>query len=101
MPAVYLLYGGTGVRPGEFVNASVTLKENKTQNSDWWGPDSWDDPDIFKLRGIHKKEHGKRSKALCYEDVRIFLVRVEGKRPALAMDIRLAHHKGADNHLRP
>ena len=48
-----------------------------------------------------KKEYGKRSKALCYEDVRIFLVRIEGKRPALAMDIRLAHHKGVDNHPRP
>ena len=47
MPAIYLLCGGTGVRPGEFINALVTLKENKTQNSDWWGPDSWDDLDNF------------------------------------------------------
>ena len=101
VPAVYLLCGGTGARPGEFVDASVTLKENETQNSDWWGPDSWDDPDHFNFRRNYEKEPGKRCKALCYEDVRKFLVRVEGKRPALAMDIRLAHHKGVDNHPRP
>ena len=102
VPAVYLLCAGTGARPGEFVDASVTLKGKRKRISDMWGPNPWDNPDNFDFQGgNHEREHGKRSKALCYEDVRIFLVRVEGKRPALAMDVRLAHHKGADNRPKP
>ena len=62
------------------------------------GPDPWDDPDNLDVREEkNEKEGGTRSKALCYEDVRIYLVRVEDKRSALATEARLAHHNETDN----
>jgi hypothetical protein len=41
--------------------------------------------------------------ALCYEDVRLLVVRnpVAGERDVLAMEVKLAHHKGAKRHPKP
>ncbi len=41
--------------------------------------------------------------ALCYEDVRLLVVQnpVAGERNVLAMEVRLAHHKGAKRKPKP
>ena len=41
--------------------------------------------------------------ALCYEDVRLLVVRnpVAGERDVLAMEVKLAHHKGAKRKPKP
>ncbi len=41
--------------------------------------------------------------ALCYEDVRLLVVRnpVAGERDVLAMEVKLAHHKGAKRRPKP
>lgn len=85
VPAVFLLCAGTGARPGEFVDASVP------------------NPNQSEVTNNPNFQEGNRTlcKALCSEDVRIFLIRDEGKRPALAMDVRLAHHKGVNNRPKP
>ena len=43
-----------------------------------------------------------RPKALCYEDILLMVVRhPETGEDGLAMSIRFAHHKGADNKPKP
>ena len=42
-------------------------------------------------------------KAICYEDVRLWIVQnpKQGKRDLLAMEVALSHHKGADKKPKP
>lgn len=97
VPAGYLLCAGTGAGPGEFVDASAKLKRKKKRASDLLGPNPWNDPNNSNFQERNNEEEDRtRSSALCREDVCMYSVQVEGKKPVLAMDVRLAHYKGAN-----
>ena len=51
---------------------------------------------------LQECESRGRPKALCYEDIKLMVVRhPETGDDGLAMSIRFAHHKGADNKPKP
>ena len=71
------------------------------ENPDPWtnqNDTDYDDIDIEDVNNL-KREY----KALCYEDIRLWIVQntTPGGRDLLAMEITLAHHKGADRKPKP
>ncbi|KAI9810031.1 MAG: hypothetical protein M1827_006729 [Pycnora praestabilis] len=108
LPMILLFAAYTASRPGELVDAMLS-QENKRRikemNQQWKEP--WDNPEnsdydeIGADRG--KEKETERSKAVCYEDIRLMLLRnpTPGERHVLAMEITLAHHKGVDRRLKP
>ncbi|MCJ1271056.1 hypothetical protein MMC22_010955 [Lobaria immixta] len=88
VPAGHLLCAGTGAGPGEFVDASAKLKRKKKRTSDLLGPNPWNDPNNSNFQERNNEEEDRtRSRALCREDVCMYSVQVEGKKPVLAMDV--------------
>jgi hypothetical protein len=79
VPAIWNLCGGTGARPGEFVDATVSLKSDTSKpGQDLNRLNPWDDannPEFLPESNDHRD--GDRPKALCYEDVRMYIVRVK------------------------
>jgi hypothetical protein len=76
--------------------------------------DPWDNPNDADYNGLeesatckdntdHLREPMKRCKALCYEDIRLWIVQnpLRGERNLLAMEVTLVHHKGADKKPKP
>lgn len=133
LAAIMLVSIFTGCRPAELVErarrkAICRYKESSQgeSDSDEQDPkgdlddpnydtlDPWDNPDDADYDGLeesttcreninHPHEPTKRCKALCYEDIRLWIVQnpSRGERDLLAMEVTLAHHKGADNKPKP
>jgi hypothetical protein len=104
LPAIWNLCGGTGARPGEFVDATAALRVDASKpgrDSGWRHP--WDDaenPEFLAESNGH--QDGERPKALCYEDVRIYIVRVKNtSQSRLGMEVKLGHHKGSEYRPKP
>jgi hypothetical protein len=127
LAAIILLSIYTGCRPAELVDglkrkAASQYSWEKPEDSecewqdhkgklddpDYDVPDPWEnpnDPDYEALRDedVNLGELMRSYKAICYEDVRLWIVQnpKQGERDLLAMEITLAHHKGADNKPKP
>ncbi len=96
---IHLYEAGTGARPAELVDGAVSSQRHAKieQGIRQWRAEH-EETDDFQPR-IRPRD---RSKALCYEDIRLSLVRVEHRAtPVLAMDVTLAHHKGVDRKPKP
>jgi hypothetical protein len=76
--------------------------------------DPWDNPNNADYNVLEEsatckdntdnlREPMKRCKALCYEDIRLWIVQnpLRGERDLLAMEVTLVHHKGADKKPKP
>ncbi|KAI9808022.1 MAG: hypothetical protein M1827_007547 [Pycnora praestabilis] len=89
LPRILLFAAYTASRPGEL------WKEpwDDLENSDY--------DEIGADRG--KEKETKRSKAVCYEDICLMLLRnpTPGERHVLDIESTLAHHKGVDRKLKP
>lgn len=104
---ILLLAAYTGCRPAELVDASKSVNTGKPATV----KDQWDDLDSVQYddSGDNKdamsgaKSASARCKALCYEDVRLLIVRklVRGEQDVLAMEVTMAHHKGVDKRPKP
>jgi hypothetical protein len=94
--------------------------QGKLDNPDYDAPDPWnnpDDPDYKVIDPLDNAAHAynddedtanltktiRSYKAICYEDIRLWIVKnpKQGERDLLAMEVTLAHHKGADNKPKP
>jgi hypothetical protein len=76
-------------------------------------PDPWDNPNNTDYNWLEENATGddetehlnkrKRSKALCYEDICLWIVQnpLHEERDLVAMEVTLAHHKGVDNKPKP
>jgi hypothetical protein len=58
---------------------------------------------VVNVEALGRLEEMRKWKALCYEDVRIWIVpnRTRGRRDVLAMEVFLRYHKGVDNKPKP
>ncbi|KAK4108882.1 hypothetical protein N656DRAFT_792137 [Canariomyces notabilis] len=113
LPGCYLGLAFTGARPAEFVDGERSsgkdgcLEELFPQYATGGAPSDEDKaPDeLSRLleRMISQEYEGcGRPKALCYEDILLMVVRhPETGEDVLAMSIKLAHYKGADNKPQP
>ena len=129
LAAIMLMSIFTGCRPAELVeraqrratckykqgNQGDSNSEEQNLKGDLDDPnydalDPWDNPNDADYNGLeesttgndntdHLREPTKRCKALCYEDVRLWIVQnpSRGERDLVAIEVTLAHHKGADN----
>jgi hypothetical protein len=109
----YLGLAFTGARPAEFVDGEKKsgddgcLEELFPRHATGSAPNDEDKaPDehsrLLEEMISQECESRGRPKALCYEDIRMMVVcHPETGEDGLAMSIRLAHHKGADNKPRP
>jgi hypothetical protein len=115
----------TGCRPAELVHAAkgkIATDRDQTYEDDNWdnecesldetkdddptyeSPEPWVNP---KNPDYGDEDHEdiltREYKALCYEDIRLWIVRnpTPGERDLLGMEITLAHHKGADRKPKP
>ncbi|CAH0019228.1 unnamed protein product [Clonostachys rhizophaga] len=114
LPGIYLFLSYTGARPAEIVD-NEKQKPKDGSHEEFWDerggfPDDEEPngavPDMATriLEEILTQETEGREcpKALCYEYVHLMVVRhPETHEDVLAMGIRLVHHKGADNKLKP
>ena len=132
LAAIKLISIFTGCRPAELVDGSrrkVTCKYLQGNQGDSDGeeqdppgdlddpnydaPDPWDNPNDTDYNWLEENatcdddtgylNKRKRSKALCYEDIRLWIVQnpLHGERDLVAMEVTLAHHKGVDNKPKP
>jgi hypothetical protein len=107
--AVIMLFAAfTASRPGELVDGSRKRGRRKAANqrakTEGGIQLPWNDIDNDDFDEITNTEpDGYRPKALCYEDVSVVLLPnpKDGTRNVLAMEIRLANHKGSDNKPKP
>ncbi|KAK4107064.1 hypothetical protein N656DRAFT_840631 [Canariomyces notabilis] len=109
----YLGLAFTGARPAEFVDGERKSGKDGSLEELFPGQatgsvpsdeDKAPDEHSRLLEEIMLQEYKRRGrpKALCYEDIQLMVVRhPETGEDALAMAIRLAHHKGADNKPKP
>ncbi|TVY12529.1 hypothetical protein LARI1_G009432 [Lachnellula arida] len=100
---ILLLLFGTGCRPAELVDAKKKRKDTDFDNDN---PDNDDlEDDAFEgnatMSGVH--ENIRQFDAICYEDVRLLVVRSPsgGERDGLAMEVKMAHHKGHKRRPKP
>jgi len=123
---ILLLLSGTGCRPAELVDATKKRKEgarlgdkdHEAVDDNILAADKSDDNfgtgrnkdvdgrDENNLTGISEggvEKDARRFNALCYEDVRLLVVRSpnSGERDVLAMEVTLAHHKGHKKRPKP
>jgi hypothetical protein len=120
-----LLLMYTGCRPAELVDAvkrKTATRRDLAYDDDSWDsgfknsddtqddnplyekPDPWADPNNADYDDGPEVDSSTREyKALCYEDIRLWIVQnpTPGERDLLAMEITLAHHKGADRKPKP
>ncbi|KAK4198138.1 hypothetical protein QBC40DRAFT_230740 [Triangularia verruculosa] len=107
----YLGLAFTGARPAEFVDGERKsgndrcLEELFPRHDTGSAPNDEDNDRHFRLLEeliLQERSSRGRSKALCYEDILLMMVRhPETGKDSLAMSIKLAHHKGADNKPKP
>ncbi|KAI9864671.1 MAG: hypothetical protein M1813_003161 [Trichoglossum hirsutum] len=84
----------TASGPGELVDAERKRKKKKKEEGyEPW--DGLDDPGYDDNRG---GSGGKRCKVLCYKDICLMLLQNPDRRDrdVLAMEVRMAHHEGAE-----
>jgi hypothetical protein len=77
---------------------------DNSDDPDYDRQDPWEDPnDNEYVEDNCNPSTARRCKALCYEDVRLWIVKdpTPGERDVLGMEITLAHHKGADRKPKP
>jgi hypothetical protein len=125
LATIMLLLIYTGCRPAELVHAAkgkIAADRDQTYEDDNWdnecesldetkgddptyeSPEPWVNP---KNPDYDDEDHEdiltREYKALCYEDIRLWIVRnpTPGERDLLGMEITLAHHKGADRKPKP
>jgi hypothetical protein len=125
LATIMLLLIYTGCRPAELVHAAKgkiatgrdhtyeddnwdndceSLNETKDDDPIYESPEPWVNP---KNPDYDDEDHEniliREYKALCYEDIRLWIVRNPnpGERDLLGMEITLAHHKGADRKPKP
>jgi hypothetical protein len=124
---ILLLLFGTGCRPAELVNAKKKRKDDVGFEDDDF--EVVDDNNILSVdksddgfSAENNKDHSGRDDALegdiavsgveedirhydaiCYEDVRLLVVRSPGseERDVLAMEVTMAHHKGHKRRPKP
>lgn len=122
LATIMLLLMYTGCRPAELVDATKRKATNELYEDDNWDngfessndsrennpayekEDPWINPDDTDYDDDPVDDPGVREyKALCYEDIRLWIVQnpTSGERDLLAMEITLAHHKGADRKPKP
>jgi len=124
LAAIMLLLIYTGCRPAELVDAAkrkATSRDPAYEDDNWdSGYDSTDDVqdndpaygkvepwanpnDIDYDDDLEDGSDTREYKALCYKDIRLWIVQnsSSGERDLLAMEITLAHHKGADKKPKP
>jgi hypothetical protein len=100
LPTIQLFAAYTGCRPAELVEPTRNTKRNK--NLDWQDPHPWDNPDDSDYREDDESQsEPRRSKAICYEDIRLVLLKSNGVRPELAMELTLSYHKGYERKPKP
>jgi hypothetical protein len=96
LPVIWNLCGGTGARPGEFIDATAALRINASKPSQ----DDTKTPKFLAESNGH--QDGDRPKALCYENVHIYIVWVKNtSQSCLGMEVKLSHHKGSEYHPKP
>ncbi|KAK6841024.1 hypothetical protein PG987_001884 [Apiospora arundinis] len=113
LAGIYQILGYTGARPGELVD-NETRKPLDGSYEDLFGPkrsngshdddDQVLDEDSQLLEDILSRETTGRGrpKALCYEDIRLMVVRhPETGLDVFAMAVKFIHHKGEDNKPKP
>ena len=97
---ILLFAAYTSSRPAELVDAEPSEKDKaRVKDLNWNTPDDSDH---------NEDEDGatteaKRSKAICYEDIRLMVLRNpdKGGRPVVAMEVTLSHHKGVNRKSKP
>jgi hypothetical protein len=122
LSGAYQILACTGARPAEVVDN----EKNKPKDGSWeelWGPkpiealgsqdkekldmEEVDEPldensRLLEEMLAQETEGRGRPKALCYEDVRLMVVRhPDAGKDVLAMAIKFIHHKGSDNKPKP
>ena len=120
-PLILLLLFATGCRPAELVDAkkkrrTPSLDDDEAGADADFGFDDDHDSAIADLDSEIDDDGSdddvamsdveaelRQFDALCYEDVRLLVVRnpVAGERGVLAMEVKLAHHKGAKRRPKP
>ncbi|KAL9107289.1 MAG: hypothetical protein Q9187_008450, partial [Circinaria calcarea] len=97
LAAIMLLLIYTGCRPAELVDAA----KRKATSDPAYKDDNWDSG--YDSTDDVQDNDPTYGKALCYEDIRLWFVQNSslGERDLLAMEITLAHHKGADKKPKP
>ncbi|APA15324.1 hypothetical protein sscle_14g100940 [Sclerotinia sclerotiorum 1980 UF-70] len=92
----------TGCRPAKLVDAAkgkIAIGRDQTYEDDNWDDEFLGRPKISDCDDKDDQDILTREyKALCYEDIRLWIVRnpIFGERDLLGIEITLAHHKGAD-----
>ena len=113
LPGCYLGLAFTGARPAEFVDGErKTSKDGcleelfprhatgSTSSDEDKAPD--EHSRLLEEMILREYKSRGRPKALCYEDIMLMVVRhPETSEDVLAMSVKLAHHKGADNKPKP
>ena len=128
LAAIMLLLIYTGCRPAELVDAAKGNATSRQQAyEDEYEDDSWDSgygssDEVKDEDPVYENPEpwanpnnpdydddddadilAREYKALCYEDIRLWIVQnpTRGERDLLAMEITLAHHKGANRKPKP
>jgi hypothetical protein len=97
---ILLLLFGTGCRPAKLVNTKKKRKDDIGFDDDNF--EGVNDNDILAaMSGV--EEDIRHFDAICYEDVRLLVVRSSGseERDVLAMEVTMAHHKGHKRRPKP
>jgi hypothetical protein len=121
---ILLLLFATGCRPAELVDAKKKKRrrpgfDNNETGADNVSDEGFDDDHDSAVADLGSEDNSDGSDddvamsgvetelrqfdALCYEDVRLLVVRnpVAGERDVLAIEVKLAHHKGAKRRPKP
>lgn len=101
LATIQLFAAYTSARPAELVNGEVSKEQKAKFSGNWSSHNPWDDPDNSDYeQGGGKPE---RSKALCWEDVCLMLLRDPDNKewPVVAMKVTLSHHKGVNRKPKP
>lgn len=114
LPLMMLFQAYTGCRPAELVdgtkkvgNSNLFLSNTNSSNANSVDADLIADNTVITPQtnslGINANKLPKRPhKALCYEDICLWIVKdPNGGRDILAMEVFLRHHKGENNKPKP
>jgi hypothetical protein len=103
---ILLLLFATGCRPAELVDARKKTRDDtsSSDNDDGdFGADDSDDSSAYDNDAFNDVDNVRHFDALCYEDVRLLLVRSpnKGERDMLAIEVKMAHHKRHNRRPKP